>query len=53
MDMSNQVKDINNQCGMRNDALSHVEEMSTNEIKYQMGGDVTTEDDTLSSTDHL
>ena len=38
---------------MRNDVLSHVEEMSTNEIKYQMRGDVTTKDATLSSIDYL
>ena len=53
MCISNQVKEINNQCGMRNDALRHVEEIPTSEVKYQMRGDVTTEDATLSSIDHL
>ena len=51
MDMSNQVKEINNQFGMRNDALSHVEEMPTSAIKCQMRGDVTIKGSSLSFID--
>ena len=38
--------------GMWNDVPSHVEEMPTSEIKYQMRGDVASKDATLSSIDH-
>ena len=37
---------------MRNNVPSHVEEMPTSEIKYQMRCDVATEGATLSSIDH-